>query len=242
MLSLRKIIIKLAYPNHSNNTTYCQYLRNKGCTIGEGTIFYKPHEYPVDETSCHFIAIGKNCRITGGVTILAHDYSYAVLRPTHHCMLLKSGMTEIGDNVFIGMNAIVLMNTHIGNNCIVGAGSVVSGTFGDNVVIAGNPARVVCTLDQYYEKLTSKFEQNAKIFFQRKSKLLGRPLLESEMSWYVALWRAKDVQERRSMLNETTRVDGDDKQAVIDDVLSYAPRYDSFKAFLEANDLSEDRI
>ncbi len=50
---------------------------------------------------------------------------------------------EIGENVFIGCNALILKGAKIGNNCVVGAGSVVTGTFEDNCIIAGNPAKVV---------------------------------------------------------------------------------------------------
>ena len=49
----------------------------------------------------------------------------------------------MGNNVFIGTNCIILLNTKIGNNCIIGAGSVVRGQFPDNSVIIGNPAKVV---------------------------------------------------------------------------------------------------
>ncbi len=50
---------------------------------------------------------------------------------------------EIGENVFIGCNCIILKGSKIGNNCVIGAGSVVSGQFEDNCVIAGNPAKVI---------------------------------------------------------------------------------------------------
>jgi len=49
----------------------------------------------------------------------------------------------IGKNVFIGCNTIILKGTVLGDNCIVGAGSVVHGRFEDGCVIAGNPARVI---------------------------------------------------------------------------------------------------
>ena len=54
---------------------------------------------------------------------------------------------KIGKNVFIGYSSIILKGTVIGDNCVVGAGSVVSGQFEDNCVIAGNPARVVKRLE-----------------------------------------------------------------------------------------------
>lgn len=50
---------------------------------------------------------------------------------------------KIGKNVFIGCNSIILKGTVLGDNCIVGAGSVVHGVFDADCVIAGNPARVI---------------------------------------------------------------------------------------------------
>lgn len=50
---------------------------------------------------------------------------------------------KIGKNVFIGCNCIILKGTELGDNCVVGAGSVVHGKFEDNTVIVGNPARVI---------------------------------------------------------------------------------------------------
>ena len=49
----------------------------------------------------------------------------------------------IGNNVWIGMNCMVLKGSVIGNNCVVSAGSVVKGSFSDNCVISGNPAEKI---------------------------------------------------------------------------------------------------
>ena len=50
------------------------------------------------------------------------------------------------------MNTIILNGVHIGNNVIVGAGSIVNSDIPDNTVVAGSPARFICDLDQYLEK------------------------------------------------------------------------------------------
>lgn len=79
-MKIKEAIKKLIYPNKYCSEAYVNFLRRGGAKIGEGTIFYNPMNTVVDETSLPFIEIGKNCRITAEVIILAHDYSYAVLR------------------------------------------------------------------------------------------------------------------------------------------------------------------
>jgi acetyltransferase-like isoleucine patch superfamily enzyme len=50
---------------------------------------------------------------------------------------------KIDDNVFVGTGAIIMMGTTIGENSVIGAGSVVRGAIPANVIAAGNPARVI---------------------------------------------------------------------------------------------------
>ena len=59
---------------------------------------------------------------------------------------------EIGDNVFIGMGAIILPGTTIGDNVIIGAGSIVSKDLPSNSVCVGTPAKMIMTLDDFREK------------------------------------------------------------------------------------------
>jgi len=90
------------------------------------------------------IEIGDNCLIGANVKIIDNDF-----HPIDPVARLNSdpniphAPVTIGKNVFIGMNSIILKGTVIGDNCVVGAGSVVHGKFEDNCIIAGNPARAV---------------------------------------------------------------------------------------------------
>ena len=227
---VRNMAKRVMYPNRYSSDAYIGYLNRGGAEIGSGTFFYDPVHVMIDEGNLPYIKIGKNCRITKDVIILGHDYSYAVLRPMYHRMLRKAAMTEIGNNVFIGMRAIILMGTHIGNNVIVGAGSVVSGSFPDNVVIAGNPAKVICTLEEYYQKNLKLFENYAKVTYQVKRKYLKREVTEEDMHWYNQLWKTDKAEE----IYRGLHVDGDNKDEIISDLLKVIPQYESFDEFKKA--------
>ena len=73
------------------------------------------------------LRIGNNVRITHGVQILTHDYSKSVLETKFGENIGEGAETIIGNNVFIGMESILLMGSHVGNNVIIGAGGVVHG-------------------------------------------------------------------------------------------------------------------
>ena len=86
---------------------------------------------------------------------MTHDYSWSVLAGIYGECLGGVAPVTIGDNVFIGINSIVLKGVKIGNNVIVGAGSVVSKDCDDNSVYAGIPARKICSIEEYYNKKKS---------------------------------------------------------------------------------------
>lgn len=98
------------------------------------------------------IEIGKDVKITRGVTILTHGYDWSVLAGLYNVVLGSGGKITIGDNVFIGMNTTILKGVNIGNNVVIGAGSLVNKDIPDNCVAAGNPCKVIMSIDAYYEK------------------------------------------------------------------------------------------
>lgn len=96
--------------------------------------------------STEHIKIGKNATIGANCKIIDNDFH--PLDPEQRRLNLNKEYTRrapilIGDDCFIGMNSIILKGTTIGNNVVVGAGSVVHGTFPDNCIIAGNPAQII---------------------------------------------------------------------------------------------------
>lgn len=89
------------------------------------------------------VTVGTNCTIT--------DTDFHSLIPEERKRQCSGGMTSpvlIEDDVFIGMNCLILKGVHIGTRSVVGAGSVVTHNVPPNSIIAGNPARVVGDLDQ----------------------------------------------------------------------------------------------
>lgn len=91
------------------------------------------------------ISIGNNTAIGGNVKILDNDFHPVdpEARKRNDRSQIGTAPVKIGDNCFIGVNAIILKGTVLGDNCVVGAGAVVSGEFEAGSVIVGNPARVI---------------------------------------------------------------------------------------------------
>lgn len=72
------------------------------------------------------------------------------------------GRISIGENSFIGCRCLILPNTEIGKNCIIGAGSVVKGRIPDNSVVVGNPAKIIGDVREFGAKWINGHIENAK--------------------------------------------------------------------------------
>lgn len=121
------------------------YLRMTGISIGKDCMISLGAKLDVCSGS---IVIGDGCTITYGCVILSHDHAAGILKTKNR----GQASVRLGNNVFIGVNSVVLPNVTIGDNSIIGAGSVVTKDIPPNVVAVGNPAKVIRELSDQINK------------------------------------------------------------------------------------------
>ena len=241
MNSIKLLFLKIRlkyFSRFAGKYDFNKILKASGIDVGDHTIFYDPNSMSIDRQRPWMLHIGDYCKITKGTVILTHDYSRSVLRRKYGDIIGEAGETYIGDNVFIGMNSIILMGTHIGDNVIIGAGSVVSGTFPDNCVIAGNPARMIRSLDDHYLIRKEKSLVEAKQYFISFLTHYKRNPSIKEMGPFFPLFLERSEE---SLLREgiDTDLNGDDSREIIDAFLKSKPIFDSYESFIrfaEGND------
>lgn len=123
--------------------------------------------YSQEELKAHGVKIGKNCHIYTNRIDIQHGFLLTIgdnVTISHARILTHDGSTKkflgysrvgrvtIGNDVFIGADAIILPGVTIGNNVIVGAGAVIAKDVEDGVVVVGNPARVVSKTEDFINK------------------------------------------------------------------------------------------
>ncbi len=132
------------------------YFRHKKARIGRGC-----------DLLCGIYALGSepwliriddNVTVTSGCIFITHDGASRLFRdrPGHSRFGNRFAPIHIGSDSFIGMNSIIMPGVTVGPRSIIGAGSVVTSDVPPDVVYAGNPARMICTLDEYISRYESR--------------------------------------------------------------------------------------
>jgi maltose O-acetyltransferase len=117
----------------------------RGLVVGEN--FDMIGDVILDYSHIWHIEIGNNVTLAPRVHILAHDAS-----TKKHLNYTRIGKVKIGNRVFVGASAIILPGVTIGDDVVIGAGSVVSRDIPNGHVVAGNPAQFICTIDEFLLK------------------------------------------------------------------------------------------
>ena len=139
-----------------NPPFYCDYGKN----IEVGKNFFANYNCTIIDVAK--VKIGDNCQFAPNVSIYTAGHP---LHPVARNSLYEYGIeVTVGDNVWIGGNTVILPGVRIGNNVVIGAGSVVTKDIPDWVVAAGNPCRVIREITEedfeYYYK-DRKFDEAA---------------------------------------------------------------------------------
>ena len=122
-----------------------QWARYIGVTIGHDNLIGKNHW----SSEPYLITVGSHCQLTD-CRIFTHGGAQPIRDKYPDFDLF--GKVTIGDYVYIGTGSLIMPGVTIGNNVLVAAGSVVTKSIPDRMVVGGNPAKIICSIEDYYER------------------------------------------------------------------------------------------
>jgi acetyltransferase-like isoleucine patch superfamily enzyme len=107
-------------------------------------------------TEPFLITLGNHVQVTAGVRFITHDGAIWVFR-REHPTIGAFGPITVGDNVYIGTGAVLMPGVTVGNDSVIGACSVVKKDVPPRTIVAGIPAKPICTIDEYWAKHEHRF-------------------------------------------------------------------------------------
>lgn len=198
MKLLYKIIRKIKYSLAKRNSkSFISFLKKQGIDIGENCYFQSPKTTLIDITRPILITIGNNCRFLTNFTLLTHDSVTKVFGPIYHEFIPSSGAVKIGSNVYFARNCSVLKGVTIGDNCIIGFGSTVTHDIPSNSVAVGTPAKVICTIEEYYEKRKEQSLEEAKELARVIIKKTGKKPTIEQLYEEFPFWMEGEKDDKR---------------------------------------------
>ena len=221
-----------------NERAFVKYLRENGVRIGDGCHIGEPKTVTIDITRPYLVEIGNMVRMNKGFTLLTHDFATSVLTNVYGEFIPSSGKVKIGNNVYFAQKCTVMKGVTIGDNCIIGYGSLVTKNIPSNSVVAGSPARVICTLEEYYKKRKIKaLEESLELANEIQRYYKRKPVptdFKEEFVYFVSGNEIEKYPELPIRHQLTTMGDCFDRW-----VRDHKAPYKSFEEFLDAANKSK---
>lgn len=170
---MKRIISKIKSLYHYHTKSNLEYAKHLGVTIGD-----KCRVYIKDFGSEPWlIKIGNKVTITHGTRFINHDGSTWLIDDEKGRRQLFRRI-EIGNNVFIGMNTIILPGIKIGDDVVVAAGSVLVKSIPSGSIVGGNPAKIIGSFDDYKKRVLETYVSNQEMDFNLDYKSMVNQIVD----------------------------------------------------------------
>lgn len=219
----------LLYGKRSDTASYIRALCARGAKISQDLYMPTPESVFLDDTTPFMLSIGSHVGLAAGVKVLTHDASWHVDNALTGRVTGHIAPVSIGNNVFVGMNSVILCGVSICDNVIIGAGSVVSGSIKKSGVYSGNPAKLVAPLDVFFEFREERMLSEAYTLAEKYYEAFGQKPLEELFNEYFYLFCPR----RKDALNESflRQMNRGANEKALDAFLSSEPEFESYDAF-----------
>ena len=245
-LFIRRKILK----NKVTSDELLERLRQGGAQIGQDVMLYSTGKTLIDSCAPFLLKIGDHVRICEGVKILNHDYAWSVLKGYSSEKILPGNIlgawspVEIGSNVFIGMNAIITRGVKIGDNVVIGAGSVVTKDCPSNGIYAGNPAKRIMSIEEFYRKREAmQFAEAKEVALSYKAAFGKEPPVEIFTEYFLLFCTREDAERVPAFRKLMARMEN------LEDTIRYMqthkPQFSGYAEFLKTcyrEETSEDAV
>lgn len=181
---------------------YAAYLKKQGFLHDQGDDCFISKAANIPDP--HLVSIGSNVWITSGCQLLCHDASVIMINKMRKAHFDRVAPIVMGDHCFLGNNSVILPGITLGSQTIVGAGSVVTKDVPDDSVVAGNPARLICSLHDYAERIETQTRQYPWYHLLQKD---GPHVFDPELEKQLIVERVKFFFESKERLEETDAKD-----------------------------------
>lgn len=137
-------VIKTLYLELMKIISPVKHARLIGVNLGSNCLIYRSMEWPSEP---YLVTIGNNVQLTRGVAIHTHGGENVIRRKLPDYDVF--GKVVIKDWAYIGAHAQIMPGVTVGEGAMVAAGSIVTKSVPDGMVVGGNPARILCSVDEY---------------------------------------------------------------------------------------------